>query len=435
MLPVCAPNCISRSPTADLTLAAICGYLADHTPSRRLPLLIGLLALLGSTFLLCLGTTLVLLIIGRLLQGFSAAIVWTVGLALLADTVDHETIGQAMGYVSMSMSVAVLVAPLLGGVVYARVGYHGIFYMAFGLIVFDVTLRVVLVEKKIAKQWMPAIQGAPSPSPNLHDENLPDPSTSSPLETNTSPALPRPEPASTISILPTKRQLPPLFTLLASRRLLAALFCTLIQSTLLTAWDAVLPLYVHRLFRWGSTGGGLIFLPLILPSFVAPLVGYWSDKRGPRVPTALGFVLAVPFLVAMRAANHGGIGQIVLLCALLACLGVALSMAMTPLLAEITYIINVKEKSHPGIFGRRGAYATAYGLFNTAFAGGMLVGPIWGGFVTQGSGWGTMGWTLAILALVGAAVAALLIGGWVGKKNGIEAEAVENGSDGRKEEV
>ncbi|CAF9934449.1 MAG: hypothetical protein ALECFALPRED_005951 [Alectoria fallacina] len=419
---------------AALLSASLCGYLADHTPSRRLPLLIGLFALLGSTLLLCLGRTLTLLIIGRLLQGLSAAIVWTVGLALLADTVGHDTIGQAMGYVSMSMSVAVLVAPLLGGVVYARAGYYSVFCMAFGLIVLDVVLRVVLVEKKIAKMWMPASQETSPPLPALEDEKPPGPSISSPPETTTLFALPRPDSVPPLTIFPTKRQLPPILTLLGSRRLLAALFCALIQSTLLTAWDAVLPLYVHRLFGWGSTGGGLIFLPLILPSFVAPLIGYWSDKRGPRIPTTLGFLLAVPFLVAMRAVNHGGIGQIVLLCALLACLGVALSMAMTPLLAEITYIINVKEKSHPGVFGRRGAYATAYGLFNTAFAGGMLVGPIWGGFVTQRSGWATMGWTLAILALVGAGVAALLIGGWVGRKgeSGTKNVAIEERAHGQK---
>ncbi|KAF6237389.1 hypothetical protein HO173_004279 [Letharia columbiana] len=419
-----------------LGASPICGYVADHTSSRRLPLLIGLLALLGSTLLLCLGTTLALLIIGRLLQGFSAAVVWTVGLALLADTVDHEMIGQAMGYVSMSMSVAVLVAPLLGGVVYARAGYYSVFFMAFGLIVLDIILRVVLVEKKIAKQWVPAEPetSPPSPSKTLSEKATGPQITMDQPEHTPSPASAPESSAPPLTIFPTKRQLPPVFTLLGSRRLLAALFCSLIQSTLLTAWDAVLPLYVHRLFGWGSTGGGLIFLPLILPSFVAPLIGYWSDKRGPRVPTTLGFLLAVPFLVAMRAVNHGGIDQIVLLCALLSCLGVALSMAMTPLLAEITYIINVKEKSHPGVFGRRGAYATAYGLFNTAFAGGMLVGPIWGGFVTQGSGWKTMGWTLAVLALVGAGVAALLVGGWVGRKSAMEVEAVDIGSDGPKEE-
>ncbi len=110
-------------------------------------------------------------------------------------------------------------------------------------------------------------------------------------------------------------------------------------------------------------------------------------------------------------------------------------MALTPLLAEISYIVRVKEGSRPGVFGGRGAYATAYGLFNTAFAGGMLVGPIWGGFVAQGDGWATMGWSLAVLALVGAAVAALMIGGWVGRGRGRGCEVVaESIGDGRKQE-
>ena len=176
------------------------------------------------------GRTLTLLIIGRLLQGLSAAIVWTVGLALLADTVGHDTIGQAMGYVSMSMSVAVLVAPLLGGVVYARAGYYSVFCMAFGLIVLDVVLRVVLVEKKIAKMWMPASQETSPPLPALEDEKPPGPSISSPPETTTLFALPRPDSVPPLTIFPTKRQLPPILTLLGSRRLLAALFCALIRT-------------------------------------------------------------------------------------------------------------------------------------------------------------------------------------------------------------
>lgn len=47
-----------------------------------------------------------------------------------------------MGYVTMSMSVAVLVAPLLGGVVYARAGYFAVFYMAFGMF-FRLNFRIV----------------------------------------------------------------------------------------------------------------------------------------------------------------------------------------------------------------------------------------------------------------------------------------------------
>lgn len=129
------------------------GIYADHTSSRRWPLLIGLFALAASTLLLCLGKTIALLILGRILQGFSAAIVWSVGLALLADTFEDK-IGVAMGYSSIAMSLGLLVSPSIGGAVYNHVGYYAVFYVAFGCIALDVLLRLVLIEKKVARQWI-----------------------------------------------------------------------------------------------------------------------------------------------------------------------------------------------------------------------------------------------------------------------------------------
>lgn len=129
------------------------GIYADHTSSRRWPLLIGLLALAASTLLLCLGKTIALLVLGRILQGFSAAIVWSVGLALLADTFGDK-IGMAMGYSSIAMSLGLLVSPSIGGAVYNHAGYYAVYYVAFGCIVLDVILRLVLIEKKVARQWV-----------------------------------------------------------------------------------------------------------------------------------------------------------------------------------------------------------------------------------------------------------------------------------------
>lgn len=129
------------------------GIYADHTSSRRWPLLIGLLALAASTLLLCLGETIALLVLGRVLQGFSAAIVWSVGLALLADTFGDK-IGMAMGYSSIAMSLGLLVSPSIGGAVYNHAGYYAVYYVAFGCIVLDVILRLVLIEKKVAQQWV-----------------------------------------------------------------------------------------------------------------------------------------------------------------------------------------------------------------------------------------------------------------------------------------
>lgn len=463
-----------------LASAPICGYLADKSTSRRLPLLAGLLALAGATLMLCFGNHIGMLIAGRLLQGISAAIVWTVGLALLVDTVGQNEVGQIMGFVSISMSVAILVAPLLGGVVYARRGYYGVYYMAFSLIFFDIILRTAMIEKKVARKWdkgienvrvpgltmeeKPSLAGPrpdswlPHPDSVLHmtlsekrinkkwtleDGPRPEP-TLSPEETpgvlgakSTSPLsnpdtiVEEPEPPSpsnslaqleprpqSPSTLPAGnvRKRPTVVILLSSRRLLSALYCALVQSALMTAWDAVLPLRVRDLFGWESLGAGLIFLPLVLPSFMAPLVGVFSDKYGARLPTSIGFVLSMPFLILLRIVDHGGRQQVVILCVLLALLGTALTIVMTPLLAEVTYILDEKEKHHPGLFGEKGAYAQAYGLFNCAFAGGMLVGPLWAGFVVESAGWGTMCLSLGILSVVSAIPAMLFTNGWIGKR-------------------
>ncbi|KAL8830915.1 MAG: hypothetical protein Q9170_005517 [Blastenia crenularia] len=463
-----------------LASAPVCGYLADKSTSRRLPLLVGLLALAGATLMLCFGNDIGVLIAGRILQGISAAIVWTVGLALLVDTVGQKEVGQVMGFVSISMSVAILVAPLLGGVVYDRAKYYGVYYMAFALIVFDIILRMAMIEKKVARKWDKNVELISSPSPPVEekappgrqpeDSWLPDPDAvlhmtlsekkvdkkwiiedgprpepSPPPEeisvtssrkkisplSNSDTIIEEPEPPShsnslilceprlqspLVSSPETARKRPPVFILLSSRRLLSALYCALVQSALMTAWDAVLPLRVSRLFGWHSLGAGLIFLPLVLPSFVAPLVGAFSDKYGARLPATIGFVLSMPFLILLRVVEHGGKKQIVILCVLLALLGTALTVVMTPLLAEITYILDEKEKHHPGLFGEKGAYAQAYGLFNCAFAGGMLVGPLWAGFVVEKAGWGTMCLSLGILAVVSAIPAFLFTNGWIGRR-------------------
>lgn len=72
--------------------------------------------------MLCLSRNIALLVVGRLLQGAAAAVVWTVGLALLVDTVGKSEIGEMMGYVSISMMLALLSAPLLGGIVFDNAG-------------------------------------------------------------------------------------------------------------------------------------------------------------------------------------------------------------------------------------------------------------------------------------------------------------------------
>jgi len=155
----------------------------------------------------------------------------------------------------------------------------------------------------------------------------------------------------------------------------------------------------------------------MIPSFAAPLVGAISDRYGPRWLTVVGFVIAIPSWVLLRLVTYDSLGQKVLLCALLALVGVAMAIVMPPLMAEMTYVVEAKEKKNPGIYGTTGAYAQAYGLFVTAFAAGTLIGPIWSGFVEAKAGWGTMTWTLGLFSVTGAIPALIWTGGLITEAN------------------
>ncbi|TVY75626.1 putative MFS-type transporter [Lachnellula suecica] len=223
----------------------IFGWFADRSSSRRVPLLLGLLALGGSTAMLTAGSSLGFLITGRFLQGLSAAVVWTVGLALLSDTVGKEDIGQAMGYIAAATSLGSLLGPLLGGVVYAKAGYYAVFSMGFALIGVDIFLRLFMIEKSVAQQWDAPSDSATTASDSAQQSEIQiAPATDIVSESEKSPTTTSPK---------WVQRLPPVITLLRIPRLLAALFGCFVQSTALGSFDSVLPLYVKTTFSWDST--------------------------------------------------------------------------------------------------------------------------------------------------------------------------------------
>lgn len=357
---------------------------------------------------------------------------WVVGLALLADTVPQERLAQATGYVGAGMSIGILIGPLLGGVVFDRAGYGAVFAMAYGLIGLDVLLRLLLVEKKVATRWNPDAGGRER-SHNVESEaqgsNDAVPDASSGLEkevkTSTDPeqgTLNQAEQGTrTNGGTRMKRRrrdrLPPLLSLLYSRRLLAALFGAMIQAAIMTAFDSVLTIHVANTFIWTSTGAALLFLPIVIPSFLAPLFGYLSDRYGGRYLATIGFVCACPPLVCLRFVDSNTIGNKMLICALLFIIGLSLTLTFPPFMAEFSAVVEAKEKKMiaNGMrgYGVGGAYAQAYALFNMAFAAGCTLGPLLAGFIVEQQGWSTMAWILGLLSAVAAAPTLFWMGGFL----------------------
>jgi MFS family permease len=401
-----------------LASAPVVGYVADRAESRRWPLLFGLVALAAATALLCVGTNIALWVTGRLFQGAAAAIVWTAGLALMVDTVGKDDLGQAIGYVSMAISLGTLGGPLLGGVVYQNGGYYAVFGLAFGFIGIDIVLRLLLIERRHAVKWL-----APEMKPleETEEEHKQGEGVAAPPSLGNESTYQTSQPSSPPSRSPLAR----VAILLSSPRLVVAVWGYFIISLVLTSFDSVLPLFVNETFGWAQSGQGLIFIPLMVPHVLDPVTGFIIDKfpKTIRYFSAAAFIASVPVMVLLRLVTENSMQQKILLCALLALVGFCFAVAMPPLVAEVFYAVQEKEDECPGIFGRGGAMALAFGLSNMGFASGSLIGPFFAGFIRENAGWGTMGWALGLIAGASAVPTLLFLGGWILRK------PVESGDD------
>lgn len=323
----------NRSFTAKEKRLAIFGWFADHSSSRRVPLLVSLLTLAGATILLCFGKSVYMIFTSRLLQGFSSAAVYAVGLALLVDTVGREEVGQWMGFALSSSSIGLVVSPVLGGLVYTRAGYYAVFGMILSIISIDILLRVAAIEKKTAAKWLrpgtvnnhcygndgyATFQGNPTSDAG---SNLPTSNGYCAEDVNGVNHTRRRDTISSKGSRDRKLRTPTTLILLKSRRLLTAIYGVFVQVSLLASFDAILPLFVKQTFGWNSFQAGLVFLAIAIPALAGPLAGRFSDKYGPRWIAISGFLLAAPTLVLLRLINTDNSTHVLLLCGLLILIG------------------------------------------------------------------------------------------------------------------
>jgi MFS family permease len=84
---------------ASLLFSPVAGVIADQMSTRQTPFLFGLFALFASTILLAVGQNIPVLVIARILQGMSGAVVWTIGLAICLETVGPSNLGTTIGSV------------------------------------------------------------------------------------------------------------------------------------------------------------------------------------------------------------------------------------------------------------------------------------------------------------------------------------------------
>ena len=154
------------------------------------------------------------------------------GLAMMTDAVEFGNLGQMIGYLGSAVTLGFLLGPLLGGLVYNMAGYSAVFGMAFLCIAVDMVMRILVIEQKVARQWIQT----QSQEPDETDETDQDGDTvtedngpgyqSFPSEASTATL---PEEGTTFAMLEIARQ----------PRVLISLWALMVQGLLYSAFDAV----------------------------------------------------------------------------------------------------------------------------------------------------------------------------------------------------
>lgn len=129
----------------------------------------------------------------------------------------------------MAMTAGIFLGPLLGGVVYDSGGYYAVYAMAFALIGVDLVLRLCMIEKRVALDYITAAD-TPGHATELQnvvpeDEECKDLSNQRrSVDDQVSVKQPR---------------FPPIIWLLGSNRILVALLAAVVFGTIQTSFDSV----------------------------------------------------------------------------------------------------------------------------------------------------------------------------------------------------
>lgn len=169
------------------------GLVSDGGTSRKPAYTFGLACLVGGISALAITDQLWMLVVSRILQGISAAgrsklstkvgpwlteqVVFTVGLAIVADSVEPRDIGYYTRHVLSSMSCGVLMGPFFGSIAFNFAGHFAVVGLMALTALVDIILRVFMIEKGEAKVYE-SCHDVTERSRLLSSCNAPSPATS-----------------------------------------------------------------------------------------------------------------------------------------------------------------------------------------------------------------------------------------------------------------
>ncbi|BGP15368.1 hypothetical protein JCM10213v2_003336 [Rhodosporidiobolus nylandii] len=452
-------------------------WIGARWKNRQVPLSVGLLFMAGAIILFMEATNYTMMVVARILQGFSGTVLWTIGLALVTDSVPEHRVGVVLGQVMVGFSLGQAIGPPVGGTMYDRLGYRAPFIFSLCLVAFDLFLRLLIIEKHQALRYIRQghrVKGFEAPgyvdpdadAQGKEGEEREGEEGQRQREgeggqrqeqgTVQVPLAERTEGDGAVREEAVKEGLGEqgerrkksgfaipeeilgFYLLLHSPRALTNLFLSFMNGFIVGGLlDTGMTIYLESEYGLSSLGAGLVFLGVVVPTFFAsPLAGWVTDKHGTKWIMFLGVLLSVPayplliikgplalfvfFLVIV------GTARLMLEIVGTARAGISVSFFLTP----VTVDLAICAAEAPML-----QTAHVFGMFNLAFSVGSFVGPIVSGQIVSAvrinKGWIIMASLAAGLSGISAPAVLVWVGGRLrlsrrkeaGEKGGGEGEA------------
>ncbi|GAA6018444.1 hypothetical protein JCM11491_007000 [Sporobolomyces phaffii] len=396
-------------------------YIGARYKGRQIPLVIGLLFMIGAIIMFMEANNYTLMVIARILQGFSGTVLWTIGLALITDSVPEERAGVVIGYTMIGFSIGQGIGPPAGGAIYERFGWRGPFVFSIILVVIDLLMRLVIIEKHHALEWVKSgveVKGFEAPGWNEDASTTEKEDAEDELSKVTRGDV---GPAPAASKIPSHWI--GFLSMLTDPRALTSFTITLLNGLILGGMlDTAMTIHLSEVYGLRSLGAGLVFLGAVIPTFFgSPFAGWIVDKYGTKWIMFIGVSLSIaayPLLIIR--------GPLALFVFFLVVLGLGMSFFLTPVTVDLNI---VAAESATGV-----TTPHVFGAFNMAFSIGSFIGPIIAGQILAHT---TVSTSWTILTVMSAGLSALCLPGiliWVGGKpkwlsSGRRSDEVEKAPD------
>jgi MFS transporter, DHA1 family, solute carrier family 18 (vesicular amine transporter), member 1/2 len=323
-----------------LFLASIPMGAVSDRAGRKWPMIAGLAALAIATAGFAFADRLLWLFVARLVQGAADAVTWVVGLALVADLYGPGERGRMTGIVMSGASFSYMIGPSAGGWLY-EVGGLRLPFLALAALSTATLVAWVFVD------------------------------------------LPRPPGGD-------EREQPPIRDVIRAPNVARCVALVIVAAATLSMVEPIGSLYLSSL---GVTPGrvGIVFgAGALTNSMLHPIYGRLGDRFGARTMTVTGLMVC-GLVLPLYALTWSFASALVLFVIQAA----AISLPLTPSLA---YMVDAVSQA------RGESHGIAYGVYNVAWAIGLLAGPAIGGY-----GYELLGFSQLIMAWAPAVIVTTVV--------------------------